>query len=82
MLHVLYVAGTSLRGVKEKGIVRASSIVITVSACWLINRALARTPPGIRAGGMIITGDVVPRILVDRRISVGVWLGSGWINAG
>ncbi len=82
MLHVSCVAGTSLRGVKAMGIVRASCIVIAVSACWLINRTHPRTPPGIRAGGMIITGDVVPRFLVDRRFSVVVWLGSGWINAG
>jgi hypothetical protein len=82
VLHVPYVAGTSLRGVKDKGMVRASHIVIAVSACWLINPALARTPPGIRAGGMIITGDLVSRILVDRCFSVVDWRGSGWINAG
>ena len=82
MLHVSYVAGTSLRGVKAKGIVRASCIVIAVSACWLINRALARTPPGTRAGRMIITGDLVPHFLVDRLFAMVVWLGSGWINAG
>jgi hypothetical protein len=77
-----YVAGMSLRGVKATGIVRASCIVILVSACWLINRALVRTPHGIRAGGMIITGDVVPRFLFDLCFSVLVWLGSGWINTG
>ena len=82
MLHVSYVAGRGLRGVKEKGIARDSCIVIDVSACWLINRALVCTPPGICTDGMRITGDVVPRILVDRHFSVGVWLGSGWINAG
>ena len=72
---MLSVAGTSLRGVKAKGIVRASCIVIALSACWLINRALVPTPPGIRAGWMIITGDVVPGFLVDRRFSVVVcWL--------
>ena len=70
MLHVPYVAGTSLRGVKDKGMVRASCIVIALTACWLINRALALTPPGICTGGMIITGDVVLRILVDRCFSV------------
>ena len=70
MLHVLYVAGASLRGVKDMGMVRASCNVIGVSACWLTNRALARTPPGIGAGGMMITGDVVLRILVDRCFSV------------
>ncbi len=82
MLHVLYVAGTSLRGVKDKGMVRASCIVIAVSACWLINRALVCTPPGIHAGGMIITGDVVLRIPVNRCFSVVDWHGSGWINTG
>ena len=60
---MLYIAGTSLCGVKAKGIVRASCIVIAVSACWLINRALARTPPGMRAGGMITTSDLVPCFL-------------------
>ena len=77
-----YVAGTSLRGVKDKGMARASCIVIALTACWLINRALARTSPGICAGGMIITGDVVSRILVDRCFSVVDWHGSGWVNAG
>ena len=70
MLHVPYVDGTSLRGVKDMGMVRASCNVITVSACWLINRALARTPPGICAGGMMIMGDVVLRTLVDRCVFV------------
>ncbi len=77
-----YVAGTSLRGVKDMGMVKASCIVITVSGCWLIKRALAHTPPGTCAGGMIITGDVVPRILVDRCFFVFGWHGSSWINAG
>jgi hypothetical protein len=71
-----------LCGVKAKGIVRASCIVIAVSACWLINLALARTPPGMRAGGMITMGDLVPRFLVERCFSVVVWLGSVSINAG
>ena len=78
MLHVSYVAGTSLHGVKDIGMVRASCIVIVVSACWLFNRALACIPPGYRAGGMIITGGVVPRILVYPCFSVFVWHGSGW----
>ena len=82
MLHVSYVDGTSLGGVKEKGVVRASCIIIAVIACWLISRALAGTPPGIRAGGMRITVDVVPRFLVDCCFSVVVWLRSGLINAG
>ena len=82
MLHVSYVAETSLCGVKAKGIVRASCIVIAVSACWLINRVvLARTPHGTRASVMIITGGVMPRFLVDHLFSMVVWLGSGWTNA-
>ena len=80
--YMLHVAGTSLCGVKDMGMVRASCSVIAVSACWLINRALARTSPGTRPGGMMITGDVVLRILVDPCLSVVVWHGSGWINAG
>ncbi len=82
MLHVSYVDRRSLRGVTDMGMVRASCNIIAVSACWLINRALARTPPGICAGGMMIMGDVVSRTLVDRCISVVVGRGSGWINAG
>ena len=70
MLHVSYVVGTSSCGVKAKGNARASCIVIAVSAYWLINRALAHTPPGTRAGGMIITGDVVPCFLVGPLFSV------------
>ncbi len=64
------------------GMVRASCKVITVSACWLINHVLARTPPGTRAGGMMITGDVVVYTLVDCCFSVVVGHGSSWINAG
>jgi hypothetical protein len=82
VLHVSYVAGTSLHGVKDMGMVRASRIVIAVSACWLINRVLVHTPPGTCAGGMIIKGDVVPCNLVNRCFLVVVWHGSGWINAG
>jgi hypothetical protein len=82
VLHVPYVAGASLCRVKAKGIVRASCIVIAVSACWLINCAFARTPLGTRAGGMITTGDLVPRFLVERHFSVVVWLGSVCINSG
>ena len=82
MLHVLQVARTSVCGVKAMGMVRASCMVIAVSACWLINRALAGTPPGTRAGEMMIMGDMVPHSLVDRHFSVVVWHGSGWINAG
>ena len=72
----------SLRGVKDMGMVRVSCIVIAVSACCLINHALVRTPPGICAGKMIIMGNVVPRILVNRHFSVVVWRGSSWINVG
>ena len=48
----------SFCGLNAMGIVRASCNVIVVSACWLFNRALVRTPPGTCAGGMINTGDV------------------------
>ena len=82
MLHVLYVDGTSLRGVKDMGMVRASCNIIAVRACWLINCARARTSPGICTGRMVITGDVVLRTLVGRRVSVVAGCGSDWINAG
>ena len=36
VLHVSYVAGLSLRGVKDMGMVRAFCNVIGVSACWQI----------------------------------------------
>ena len=70
VLHVSYVAGTSLHDVKDMGRVSASRNVIAVSACWLINCALACTPPSICAGGMMITGDVVVHTLVDPCYSV------------
>ncbi len=50
--------------------VSASCIVIVLSACWLINLALARIPPGTWEGRMIITGDVVVSTLVDWRFSM------------
>jgi hypothetical protein len=51
--------------------------------CLLANyHALARTPPGTHAGGMMITGNVVARTLVDHCFPVVVGHGSGWINAG
>jgi len=62
--------------------VSASCIVIALSACWLINRALACVPPAsIWYGGMIITGDVAVRTLVDQRFAV-VGPVSRRINAG
>ena len=62
--------------------VSASCIVIVLSACWLINLALARIPPGTWEGRMIITGDVVVHTLVDWRfliaacVSVGIIVGA------
>ena len=82
MLSV-YVGGKSFWDVKAIGTVRASCNVIAVSALWLIKCALARAPPpSILYGGMIITGDVLLRTLVDRRVFVVVGLGSSCINAG
>ena len=38
---------------KASGVLIASRIVIALSACWLINCALALTPPGTEYGGII-----------------------------
>ncbi len=52
-----------------------------LSACWLINLALARVPPpSILYGGMIITVDLVLLTLFDQRVA-GAGLVSGKINA-
>ena len=57
-------------GMKAVGGVSASHIVIPLSACWLINLALARVPPpSILYGGMIITGDLVVLTLFDLRVA-------------
>jgi len=75
--------GTKVHGVKASGGVSASRIVITLSACWLINLALARVPPpSILYGGIIITGgDVAVFTLFDLHVA-GAGLVSGSINAG
>ena len=74
--------GTKVRGVKADGGVSASRIVITLSACWLINLALAHVPPpSILYGGIIITGDVLFFTLVDLRVA-GAGFIFGRINAG
>ena len=74
--------GINFCGVKTVGGVSASHIVIALSACWLINFALARVPPPIILyGGMIITGDLVLLTLFDLRVA-GAGLVSGRINAG
>jgi hypothetical protein len=63
-----YVMGTYVRGVKANVGVSASCIVITLSACWLINLALACVPPPSNLyGGIIITGVVVVFTLFNRR---------------
>ena len=78
----VYVIGTNFRGMKAVGGVSASLIVIALSACWLINRALARVLlPSILYGGMIITGDFMLLTLVDLRVA-GVGSVSGRINVG
>ncbi len=75
-----YAIGTNFGGVKTGEGVSASRIVIALSACWLINLALARVPPpSILYGEMIITGDVVVLTLFDLRIA-GAGLVSGRIN--
>ncbi len=77
-----YAIGMKFRGVKAVGGVSASHIVITLSACWLINLALACVPPpSILYGGMIITGDLVVLTLFDLWVACAV-LVSGRINAG
>ncbi len=79
---LLYAVGANFGGVKPVRGVSASCIVIALSACWLINLALDHVPPpSIWYGGMIITGDVVVRTLVDRHFTV-VGPVSGRINAG
>ena len=77
-----YAMVTNVRGVKANGGVSASCIAIALSACWLINLALARVPPpSILYGGIIITGVVVFFTLFGLRVS-GAVLVSGSINAG
>ena len=74
--------GINFRGVKTGGGVSASRIVIVLSACWLINLALARVPPpSILHGGKIITGELVLLTLFDLRVA-GAGLVSERINAG
>jgi hypothetical protein len=69
-------------GVKTVSGVSASRIVIALSACWLINLALAHfPPPSILYGGIIIIGVVVGFTLVNLR-AAGAGLVSGSINAG
>ena len=66
-----YAIGTNLHGMKATRGVSASCIVIALSACWLINHALACIPPpSILYNGVIITGGVVVRTLVDLRFAV------------
>ena len=78
----MYVGGTSFRGVKAIGTVRASWNIIAVSALRLINHALACVPPpSILYGGMIMTGDVFSINLLDWR-GFPVVRQSGCINAG
>ena len=74
--------GINFCGVKAVGCVSASRIVITLSARWLINLALAHVPPpSILYGGMIITGDLVLLPLFDLWVA-GAGLISGRINVG
>ncbi len=78
----VYAIGTNFRGMKTVGGISASRIVITLSACWLINRALARVPlPSILYRGMIITGDFMLLTLVNLRVA-GVGPVSRRINVG
>ncbi len=78
----MYTTGTNFRGVKICGGVSVSRIVIALSACWLINRALAYVPPpSILYGGMTITGPSLVLTLVDLRVARAGLL-SGRINAG
>jgi len=77
-----YATGTNFRSVKICGGVSALRIVIALSACWLINRALALVPPpSILYGGMTITGPSLVLTLVDLRVARAGLL-SGRINAG
>ena len=74
--------GMNVHGMKADVGVSASRIVITLSACCLINLAFARVPPpGILYRGIIITGVVVVFTLFDLRVT-GAGLVSGSINAG
>ena len=74
--------GIILCGVKTVGGVSASSIVIALSASWLINLALARVPPpSILYWGMLLTGDLMLLFLFNLRVT-GAGLVSGRINAG
>ncbi len=74
--------GINLRGVKTVGGVSASCIVITLSARWLINLALARVPPPSSLyWGMLLTGDLVLLTLFNLRVA-GAGLVSGRINVG
>ena len=77
-----YAIGTNFGGVKTGGGVSASRIVIALSACWLINLALARVPPpSILYGGMIITVPSLVLTLGDLRVALAGCF-SGRINAG
>ena len=77
----LYAIGTKFCGVKAVGGVSASCIVIALSACWLINLALAHVPPpSILYGGKIITVDLVVLNVFDLWVA-GAGLVSGRINA-
>ena len=74
--------GINFRGVKTGGGVSASHIVIVLSACWLINLALAHVPPpSILYRGMIITGELALLTLFDLWVA-GAGLVSGRINTG
>jgi hypothetical protein len=43
-------------GVNIAGVCNASCIVIAFNACWMINRALVCTPPGIRVNVIVGLG--------------------------
>ncbi len=75
-----FVTGTNFRGVKIGGGVSASCIVIVLSACWLINRALALVPPpSLLRVGLTVTGPSLLPTLVDLRVA-GAGLSSGRIT--
>ena len=77
-----YATGMNFGGMKTVGGVSASRIVIALSACWLINLALACVPPtSILYGGMIITGDLLFLSLFDLWVT-GAGHVSGRINTG
>ena len=76
-----YATGMNFCGVKAIGGVSASHIVVALSACWLINLALAHVPPpSILYGGKIITVDLVVLNVFDLWVA-GAGLVSGRINA-